>query len=250
MHEPVVALGASRRATVMTASVVAAPALRRTVVLSRSTNRTRREPTRRARSAGCGHPAARRRARRPASSSAARRLVGAHADAQRAPSAPSATSSRSASKASRSVRVVADVERRVEVASVEQRAHAAALVELDRRADLEHLAPPVGDEAGRPRRARRSSRTAASAASSSGAPRQWKAPMTSLSSARTRRRWSSLRPRLGRRTRARAAPAPATSWSSSTSVAAAAQELGAVVADVGDRAERDDPPRGRRPGGR
>ena len=51
--------------------------------------------------------------------------------------------------------VVADVERGGEVAPAEQAAHAAALVDRDRRADLEHLAPPVDVAGPPPRRARR-----------------------------------------------------------------------------------------------
>ena len=136
----------------MTASAVAAPPLSRTVIRSRSTNRTRRAPAASAESS-CGRRAGRRRAGRPA---------------PRAPAAsrPSArrrtTHSRSAlldQRAQRGERVevgrvVADVGGGVERGLLDQAAHAAALVELHRRAHLEDLAAPVDDEAGRPRPAR------------------------------------------------------------------------------------------------
>ena len=86
--------------------------------------------------------------------------------------------------------------------------------------------------------------TAASAAASSGAPRQCNAAIACLSSRRTRRRCSSsvIAPRANSCTRCAQL---SISGSCSTVGRAAAQDLGAVVADVGDRPERDDPPRDR-----
>ncbi len=81
--------------------------------------------------------------------------------------------------------------------------------------------------------------TAASAASSSGAPRQWKAAIASLSSLRMRRRWCSAvqRPR-GERANARR---PGGELGVHLGPRRArTQQLTAVVADVRERADRHD----------
>ena len=184
-----VASSAPAASTVTAASAVAAPALSRTVVLRKSTNRTCLLQQRLEQPAHAAGAVDRQVGLAPPAPAGASSELTATQSAvlQRA----AATSARSPRKASRSVRVVADVQRGGDRRRAQQRGDAEALVERDRRAHLEHLAPPVDRQALLAARARAISRTAAAAASSSGAPRQWNAAIASLSSLRTRSRWCS-----------------------------------------------------------
>ena len=118
-----------------------------------------------------------------------RRLVGAHADADgRAELARRHELAQGGERVEVGA-VVADVERGVEVAPASRRRTPRPLSIATGGRTSSTLRPQC---VARPAASARSatSRTAASAASSSGAPRQWKAAIASLSSARTRRRCS------------------------------------------------------------
>ena len=224
-------------------SAVAAPALSSTVVLRKSTKRTR------VYSSASSSP------RTPLGAvdrqvglarQLGRRFVGADRHAERALAAsPDCDERAQAAEGVEVGGVVADVQRRASTGAPRSSVgDAEALVERDRRAHLEHLAAPVHGEALAPRRARRSPAPPRSAASSSGAPRQWKAAIASLSSLRTRS--ALVLGRVGARGELAHARRPRRELGVDLGAGrAGAQQLAAVVADVGDRADRDDLARGR-----
>ena len=116
-----------------------------------------------------------------------RTLVRAHAHAERALElALPSTSAVSASKASRSVASSPPNSAVRAPERCDQVAHRLALVDRDRRPDLEHLAAPVDREAGGLGLRGDALQTRCARLSSSGAPRQWKATIGPLSSIRTR----------------------------------------------------------------
>ena len=144
----------------MTPSVVAAPALSITVDRRKSTKR--KAVRRRSVSSMARTPAGAVDEQVGASrASSRRRLVGADADAERGRERALVAQRAQRGERVQVGEVVADVERRVDVRLAgEQAPDAAALVERDRRADLEHLAAPVRPEALRPPPARSISITA------------------------------------------------------------------------------------------
>ena len=129
--------------TVSVASSVADAALSSTVALRKSPNPQRSR--------------ARRSTRTPSGPSIMRvglllerrrRLVRAHADAQRIAQPAALLQLGQAAERVEVGDVVADVDRRGEVGVVQQADDPGALVDPHRRPDLEHLATPVGDEPG------------------------------------------------------------------------------------------------------
>ena len=127
------------------ASSVAVPALRRTVALRKSPNRT-----------GGQSSSAWSRPRTPSvpstmmsasRASSERTLLGPHADPHGGPEAIALDELGEAAERVEVGGVVADVERDGEVAVAQQVDDPGALVDPHRRPDLEHLAAPVGGEA-------------------------------------------------------------------------------------------------------
>ena len=231
--------GDAPASTVTTASAVAAPALSSTVVLRKSTNRTRY-------SSASSSP---RTPPGPSTVTSASRASsgGASSEARprtaRPPALPPRRAPRSPRNASRSVVSSPTYIAAATVLAAEQRGDAEALVEGDRRTHLEHLAPPVNGEA-------RSLRLGdlphglfggllvGGAAPVEGGDRALvlaaHAQPLALGVVRPRREVPHApcpRRELGVDLRPRRA---------------GAQQLAAVVADVGDRPDRDDLARGRR----
>ena len=133
--------------------------------------------------------------------------------------------------------------RGLQVRVAQQAADAAALVDVDGGRTSSTLRPQCVAQA-RGLRALGHLAHGRSAAASSGAPRQWNAAMARLSSARTRRRRSSSP--YGVVGEPPDAPLPGSDLAIELDLGPArAQQLDAVVADVGDRPDGHDLPRDR-----
>ena len=110
--------------------------------------------------------------------------------AARSRAGPRSCSSRQPAEGVEVGHVVADVDRGGEVGVAQQADDPGALVDPHRRADLEHLAAPVGDEAGLLGAPRRPPRPPPARPPRPASPRQCRAAIASLSSRRTRSRRS------------------------------------------------------------